>query len=60
MLGLIASGSKNRESSSRLFIGEETVGNHVSNAFRKPQVTDRVQAIIRVRDAGMGGESEKG
>jgi DNA-binding NarL/FixJ family response regulator len=60
VLGLIASGSKNRASSSRLFISEETVGNHVSNAFRELQVTDRVQAIIRVRDAGMGGKSEEG
>ena len=60
MLGLIASGRKNRESSSRLFISEETVGNHVSNAFGKHQVADCVQAIIRVRNAGMGGKSEEG
>jgi DNA-binding NarL/FixJ family response regulator len=60
VLGLIASGSQNRESSSRLFISEETVGNHVSNAFREPLMTDRVRAIIRVRDAGMGGKSEGG
>ena len=60
VLGLIALGSKNRESSFRLFISEEMVGNHVSNAFSKPQVTDRVRANIRIRDAGMGGKSEKG
>ncbi len=60
MLGLIASGSKNRESSCRLFISEETVGDYVSNAFSKPQVTDRVRANIRVRDAGMGGKPEEG
>ncbi len=60
MLGLISSGSKNRKSSSQLFISEETVGNHVPDVFREPQVTDRVRAIIRVCDAGMGGKSEKG
>jgi two-component system response regulator DegU len=60
VLGLIASGSENRESASRLFISEETVGNRVSNVFRELQVTDRVPAIIRVRDAGMGGKSEEG
>jgi len=60
VLGLIASGWKNRESSSRLFMSEETVGNHVPNAFGKHQVADCVQAIIRVRNAGMGGKSEEG
>ncbi|CAA9430896.1 MAG: hypothetical protein AVDCRST_MAG03-3236 [uncultured Rubrobacteraceae bacterium] len=50
--------SKNREGPSRLLIGGETVGDYVSNAFREPQVTGRARAIIRVRDAGMGGESE--
>jgi DNA-binding NarL/FixJ family response regulator len=58
VLGLIPLGSKNRESSSLLFMSEETVGNYASNAFREPRVTGRVRAIIRVRDAGMGGKSE--
>ncbi|HVF01072.1 MAG TPA: LuxR C-terminal-related transcriptional regulator [Rubrobacteraceae bacterium] len=35
-----------------LLISEKTVGNHVSNIFTKLQVADRVQAIIRVREAG--------
>ena len=29
--------------------------NHVSNIFTKLQVADRAQAIIRAREAGMGG-----
>lgn len=58
MLGLIAQGLKNREISARLHISEKTVSNHVSNVFRKLQVTDRVHAIIRAREAGLGhGES---
>ena len=58
VLGPIASGSKSRESLSRLFISEKTIGDHVSNASREPQVTGRVQAIIRVRDVGTGRKSE--
>ena len=54
VLKLIARGFKNREISARLVISEKTVGNHVSNVFRKLQVNDRVQAIIRAREAGMG------
>ncbi|QIN80787.1 response regulator [Rubrobacter marinus] len=49
-----SSGLKNREISARLHISEKTVGNHVSNVFRKLQVADRVQAIIRAREAGWG------
>jgi DNA-binding NarL/FixJ family response regulator len=56
VLLLIAQGLKNREISARLHISDKTVGNHVSNVFRKLQVTDRVQAIIRARDAGLGRE----
>ncbi len=31
-------------------------GNHTSNIFAKLQAVDRVQAIIRAREAGLGGE----
>jgi DNA-binding NarL/FixJ family response regulator len=31
----------------------KTVNNYVSNIFSKLQVTDRAQAIIRARDAGL-------
>jgi DNA-binding NarL/FixJ family response regulator len=56
-VGLIAAGSKNREGcSSRPSVSEETLGNHVSNVLRRPQVIDRVRAIIRAYDAGMGVE----
>lgn len=56
VLGLIAQGLRNREISARLHISDKTVGNHVSNVFRKLQVADRVQAVIRAREAGLGRE----
>ena len=33
----------------------KTVRNHVSNIFGKLQVADRAQAIVRAREAGLGG-----
>ena len=51
---LIAQGLRNREIAQELVISEKTVGNHVSNIFTKLQVADRVQAIIRAREAGLG------
>lgn len=46
VLTLIAEGLNNKEIASRLFISEKTVKNHVSNIFKKINVTDRVQAAI--------------
>ena len=54
VLGLLAGGLSNQEIADRLFISVKTVRNHVSNIYSKLQVVDRVQAIIRARDAGMG------
>jgi DNA-binding NarL/FixJ family response regulator len=53
ILTLIARGCRNTELAERLFISERTVGNHISNIFRKLHVNDRAQAIIRARDAGL-------
>jgi len=39
---------------SLLRITMKTVSNHIKNIFNKVQVTDRTQAIIKARDAGMG------
>ena len=55
VLGLIAAALKYREISPEIFISERTLGNQTSNAFRKLRVTDRVQVIIRAREAGIGG-----
>ncbi|KNF09483.1 two component transcriptional regulator, LuxR family [Gottschalkia purinilytica] len=46
VLTLIAEGLNNKEIAGRLFISEKTVKNHVSNIFKKINVTDRVQAAI--------------
>jgi DNA-binding NarL/FixJ family response regulator len=40
----------------RLVLSPNTVRNHVSSIFAKPQVADRAQAIIRAREAGLGRE----
>ncbi len=54
VLGLIAQHISNAEIAARLSLSEKTVRNHVSNIFDKLQVADRVQAIVRTREAGLG------
>ena len=54
ILELIAQGLSNSEIASSLSISLKTVRNHVSNIFNKMQVSDRVQAAIQAREAGMG------
>lgn len=46
VIGLIADGLNNKEIADVLFISEKTVKNHVSNMFKKINVTDRTQAAI--------------
>jgi DNA-binding NarL/FixJ family response regulator len=46
VLALIAEGHNNKEIAEELFISEKTVKNHVSNIFRKLNVSDRTQAAI--------------
>ncbi len=55
VLDLIARGRNNQEIAKELYLSPKTVRNHISNTFTKLQVTDRVQAIIRAREAGLGG-----
>jgi DNA-binding NarL/FixJ family response regulator len=33
------------------------VRNHISSIFTKLRVTDRAQAIVRAREAGLGGRA---
>jgi len=54
VLHLLAQGKNNQEIADRLVITNKTVRNHLSNIFSKLHVADRVQAIIRAREAGMG------
>lgn len=46
VLKLIAEGLFNKEIASRLEISERTVKNHVSNIFKKIEVSDRTQAAV--------------
>ena len=46
VLKLLAVGSYNKEIAEKLGISERTVKNHVSNIFKKLEVTDRTQAAV--------------
>ena len=55
VLQLIAQGENNQAIAERLALSPKTVRNYISNIFSKLQVADRAQAIVRARDAGLGG-----
>jgi DNA-binding NarL/FixJ family response regulator len=54
ILTLIALGKKNQEIARQLDITLKTVQNHISNIFTKLPVSDRAEAILRAREAGLG------
>jgi DNA-binding NarL/FixJ family response regulator len=60
ILDLVAQGRSNAEITDRLVLSPKTVRNHVSNIFGKLGVRDRSQAIVRAREAGMGGGAGPG
>jgi DNA-binding CsgD family transcriptional regulator len=45
------------EARTRLALSDRTVRNHLSTILAKLRVADRSQAIVRVREAGLGGGS---
>jgi DNA-binding NarL/FixJ family response regulator len=51
--------TSNYEIAEQLNISLKTVRNHVSNIYNKMQVTDRVQAVLRAREAGLGVEGQE-
>ena len=55
VLELIAAGRNNQTIARTLGLSEKTVRNHVSLIFAKLQVADRSEAIVRAREAGLGG-----
>lgn len=55
VLGLIAQGANNSQIAEKLVITDKTVRNHITSVFSKLQVADRAQAIVKARDAGLGG-----
>jgi DNA-binding NarL/FixJ family response regulator len=54
VLAMVAAGHNNTAISAQLALAPKTVRNHISNILTKLQVSDRAQAIIRARAAGMG------
>jgi DNA-binding NarL/FixJ family response regulator len=54
ILALMAEGYTNNAIASRLYLSPKTVRNYVSSIFTKLQVSDRSQAIIHAREAGLG------
>jgi DNA-binding NarL/FixJ family response regulator len=55
ILDLIAAGRSNAEITSHLVLSPKTVRNHVSSVFAKLGVRSRAEAIVRGREAGLGG-----
>ena len=53
ILTLIGLGRTNTEIARRLVVSDKTVRNHITNIFAKLAITDRSQAIVRARDAGL-------
>ena len=56
ILDQIASGASNTEIAHKLFLSPKTVSNNVSIILDKLQVADRAKAIVRARQAGLGGD----
>ena len=54
VVSLLAAGYTNAAIADRLYLSSKTVRNHVSAVFAKLQVSDRGQAIVRAREAGLG------
>jgi DNA-binding NarL/FixJ family response regulator len=57
ILDLIAQGLTNGAIAEKLVLSPKTIRNHVSNIFSKLQVATRSEAIIKAREAGLGGQS---
>jgi DNA-binding NarL/FixJ family response regulator len=55
VLEMLAAGKGNATIAHELMISLKTVRNHVSNIFTKLQVSDRSAAIVKAREAGLGG-----
>lgn len=56
-LDLLAQGLSNREIASKLYLGEKTIRNYVSDIYSKLQVASRAEAVVKAREAGLGRSS---
>jgi DNA-binding NarL/FixJ family response regulator len=54
ILELVAQGLTNSDIAERFVVSPKTVRNQVSSIFGKLHVTDRAQAIVKAREAGLG------
>jgi DNA-binding NarL/FixJ family response regulator len=54
ILDLVAAGLGNAAIADRLALSPKTVANYLTSVFAKLAVTDRSQAIVKARDAGLG------
>jgi len=59
VLALLADGLSNGPMARRLGISPRTVANHISNILTKLGVSDRAQAAIAARKAGIGSDSQR-
>jgi DNA-binding NarL/FixJ family response regulator len=57
VLDLMASGLDNEDIARRLVLSPKTVRNVVSSIFGKLHSSDRVQVVLRAREAGLGGHA---
>jgi DNA-binding NarL/FixJ family response regulator len=55
ILDLVARGRTNAQIADVLVLSTKTVRNYVSSVFTKLQVVDRAQAMVKAREAGIGG-----
>jgi DNA-binding NarL/FixJ family response regulator len=55
ILDLLARGRTNAQIAEVLVLSTKTVRNYVSSVFTKLQVVDRAQAMVKARQAGIGG-----
>jgi ATP/maltotriose-dependent transcriptional regulator MalT len=54
VLALMASGLRNQEIASQLFISNATVKTHINHIFAKLQVSSRIEAVLRYTDSSRG------
>ena len=58
VLTLIAQGYTNAAIAERLVLSPKTIRNYISEIYSKLQVTDRIQAVLLAREAGLPGYEE--
>lgn len=54
ILELLAAGKPNPAIAQTLALSEKTIRNNITNIFAKLNVTDRAEAIVKAREAGLG------